>query len=185
MLEIRVTTTDLLGRIITVAVVRNSLADLPVGELEAYFHLPYQRERGVGASLDRQLRADDCDSWDVEGGAREGDVHDDILLVIRKLGNGFEGKNARDLALVVEGQVALRKVEGQGQLCNDQSEPEAGLNIYFRERLRDDVTLVTDTVAVPLPGLVTEFGSQGVLIVVSELTFYFRAEKSGKPVEDV
>lgn len=38
----------------------------------------------------RQLWADDCDSWDGEGGAWDGDIQDNVPLVIRKSGNGFE-----------------------------------------------------------------------------------------------
>lgn len=90
-LEARVTVTDLLGRVIAVAVVENDLADFLVGELEACSYLPRWGQRGVDAALDRQLWADNCDSRDSEGGAREGDIHDDAPLAIRKFGDGFEG----------------------------------------------------------------------------------------------
>ena len=48
-LEVRVAVTDLLGRVLAVAVVRKDLADLLVGELEACFYLARQGKQGVDA----------------------------------------------------------------------------------------------------------------------------------------
>jgi hypothetical protein len=158
----------------------------PLGNLKLGLNQASHAEGGIDAALDSELGAYSGDSGNLERGTGEWQVENDLLLLIRHAGEGLEGDHTGDLTLVVEGQVALVEVEGQGETLNDEGEAEARLDLDIEDGLAEQVAIVVDALyrSGAILRLVKQLCRDAVIVLVRELALDLGFHEGRQPLED-
>lgn len=156
----------------------------PFGNLKLGLNGAGHGQGRIDAPFNRKLGTNRGNARDLEGGARKGNVKNNALFLIKDLRHSLEAYNARDLALIVKGKIALAYVEWQAERVDNECEAKAGLDLDIEKRLRKQVSFIADISLGALPRLINELGCDSVVVRVYKLALDLWLDKLRKPLQD-